>query len=325
MLEVLVLAVLLQAPDIAGADQLFSTGHFAEAQERYRRLLQQMPGQAALLLRLGACEYQLGNFVAAEDSFRRAVRAQPELVPALLGLGTSLVALGRPREGSPFLEHAVKLAPANPLARRALGHAYVEAEEFLKGEEVLRRLVEEDPQDWESWFYLGTLFFNRHYDLPAISALEASLKIQPNNSQAQIYRAGALSQIGRTQEAEDLFRKLTNDPKVANSPELLLGYAQFLFQSERQDEALAKIDGALEAAPNSAKLHFWKARILLYMNQTDSAIREAERSVALAPEQPHARNLLLRMYRIQGRDREAAKQAEWLRQYETKAALGAGR
>jgi hypothetical protein len=58
------------------------------------------------------------------------------------------------------------------------------------------------------------------------------------------------------------------------------------------------------------------------MEKTDLAIREAQRAVELAPDLPYARNLLLRLYRAQGRDREAAGQAEWLRHYESKPALG---
>lgn len=313
---------MFQTPDIAAVDQLFATGRFAEAEAQYRVLLQSMPNEPALLLRLGACEYQLGSFVAAESSFRKAVNAQPNLPPALVGLGTSLVALGRSQEALAFLEKAVELAPSNRMARRALGHAYVEREEFLKGEAVLRELVKEDPQDWESWFYLGTLLLNRHYDSAALSALEESLKIHPGNAEAQIDRAIALSQLGRTQDAEVLFRQLATDSGLAKSPELLLAYAQLFFQNERYGEALDKIEAAIKTLPISAKLHFWKARILFYMDKTDLAIREAQRAVELAPELPYARNLLLRLYRSQGRDREAAAQAEWLRHYESKPALG---
>src|SRR5579864_2727436 len=257
MLERLIFLALLQTADLTTADQLFSTGRFAEAEAQYRRLVQQMPNESALLLRLGACEYQLGNFAAAEKEFRKALIAEPNMPPALVGLGTSLVALGRSAEALPPLEKAVRLAPSNRLARRALAHAYVERGEFLKGEPVLRRLVEEDPQDGESWFYLGTLLFNRHYDRAALSALEESLKINPGNAEAQIDRASALSQLGRNQEAETVFRQLARDSKLQESPEFLLAYAQFLFQTERYDQALTKVEAAVKTAPNAAKLHFW--------------------------------------------------------------------
>jgi tetratricopeptide (TPR) repeat protein len=325
MLERLILLALLQTADLTTADQLFNSGRFAEAEAQYRRLVQQMPNESALLLRLAACEYQLGNFAAAEKEFRKALIAEPNMPPALVGLGTSLVALGHSADALPLLEKAVRLAPSNRLARRALAHAYVDRGEFLKGEPVLRRLVEEDPQDWESWFYLGTLLFNRHYDLAALSALERSLKINPNNTEAEIDRASALSQVGRTSEAEAMFQELARDSKLEKSPEFLLAYAQLLFQNERYDEALIKIEGAIRAAPKFAKLHFWKARILFNQDKTGLAIPEAEQAVALAPELPNARSLLMRMYRTQGRDREAARQAEWLLHYENKAALGQGR
>ncbi|PYT23980.1 MAG: hypothetical protein DMG57_30245 [Acidobacteria bacterium] len=325
MLERLILLALLQTADLTTADQLFNTGRFAEAEAQYRRLVQKMPNEPALLWRLGACDYQLGNFAAAEKEFRKALVAEPNLPPALVGLGTSLVALGRSDAALPFLERGVKLAPSNRMARRALGHAYVEQQEFLKGEPILRRLVEEDPRDGESWFYLGTLLFNRHYDDAALSALEESLKINPANVEAQIDRASALAQLGRNQQADAVFQRLARDPKLQGSPEFLLAYAQFLFQNERYDDALIKVEAAIKAAPKAAKLHFWKARILFHLDKTDLAIPEAEQAVALAPELPNARNLLLRMYRAQGRDREAAKQADWLLHHENKVALGQGR
>lgn len=325
MLESVVLLLLLQVPDLNAADQLFQTGHVAEAQAQYQRLLQQMPNEAGLLLRLGACEYQLGSFSAAADYFKRVARAQPDLPPALVGLGTSLVALGRFSEALPPLEKAVKLAPSNRVTWRALGHAYVESGEFLKGEEVLRRLVKEDPEDWESWFYLGTLLLNRHYDEPALRALETSLKLHPGNVEAEIDRASALSELGRTEEADAQFQRLLRDPQLAKSPELRLAYAQHLFQNEHYNEALREIETAVRAAPNSAKLHFWKARILFHLDETDLAIPEAERAVELAPELPNARNLLLRMYRLKGRDRDAAVQEDWLAHNENKVAVGKGR
>src|SRR5436309_1123174 len=283
MLERLILLALLQTADLTTADQLFNTGRFAEAEAQYRRLVQKMPNEPALLWRLGACDYQLGNFAAAEKEFRKA----------LVGLGTSLVALGRSDAALPFLERGVKLAPSNRMARRALGHAYVEQQEFLQGEPILRRLVEEDPRDGESWFYLGTLLFNRHYDDAALSALEESLKINPANVEAQIDRASALAQLGRNQQADAAFQRLARDPKLQGSPEFRLAYAQFLFQNERYDDALIKVEAAIKAAPKAAKLHFWKARILFHLDKTDLAIPEAEQAVALAPELPNARNLLL--------------------------------
>ena len=39
-------------------------------------------------------------------------------------------------------------------------------------------------------------------------------------------------------------------------------------------------------------------------------------SIRLLPQFPEAHNLLIRIYQMQGRTKEAAQQAEWLRDYE---------
>ena len=54
-------------------------------------------------------------------------------------------------------------------------------------------------------------------------------------------------------------------------------------------------------------------------------MKEAEYSVKLEPDMPGSRNLLLRIYRRMGKEKEAAEQAAWLKQHENKVALGRGR
>ena len=46
------------------------------------------------------------------------------------------------------------------------------------------------------------------------------------------------------------------------------------------------------------------------------AASAAEQSVRLTPQLPNAHNLLIRIYQMQGRVKEAAEQAEWMRDYE---------
>jgi tetratricopeptide (TPR) repeat protein len=234
-----------------------------------------------------------------------------------IGLGTSLVALDRSREAIPFLEKAVKLAPKDRMALRALGHAYLEEHEFLKGEHVLKSLVASDRKDWESSYYLGALLYENNYYLSALEALNASLELQPANEQAEIYKAGALSQLGRTQEAADLFQALSTRQSAAARPELWLGYAQFLYENEKHKPALDAINHAMTLSADSAKLHFWRARILMSLGDVKAAESDAQKAVELAPELPNARNLLMKIYRMQGLDQAADEQAAWLAEHKS--------
>ncbi|MGH9664837.1 MAG: tetratricopeptide repeat protein, partial [Bryobacteraceae bacterium] len=236
---------------------------------------------------------------------------------AEVGLGTSLLALDRSGEAIPALEKAVKLAPADRMALRALGHAYQRESAFFKGLPVLKSLVASDPKDAESWFYLGALYYDNNDYLPALAALSSALELQPSNAGAAVFKAGVLAQLGRTQEAGDLYRTLANRPPTASSPELWLGYAQFLFENEQGKPALEAVNRAIALLPGSAKLHFWKARILMSLGDLAGAEADAQKSVQLAPDLPNARNLLMKIDRAQGLAQAADKQARWLADHES--------
>ena len=278
-----------------------------------------------LLIRAGACEYQLGKFSEAEKHFRNALNAAPDLPPALVGLGTSLITLGRAAEAIPVLEKAVKITPADRMAQRALGHAYQQEEKFVEGERVLSKLVEQDPKDAEAWYYLGVLFFDRNYAKPALEAFDKLLALDPKHQRARIYRAGSLSILGRIEEARTAFAELEKEPAIATDAELLLGYTQALFHSGDYEAALQKATKGVDANPGSAKLSYWKARLLLETGKLEEAGKEAERAVRLSPNLPNPRHLLVRIYRRQGRDAQAAEQAAWLRSHSENKAAGTGR
>ena len=281
----------------------------------YRQLLQESPQDALLLIRLGSTKYQLGLFPDAENLFRRAVAIAPESAQAQVGLGTSLLALGRSLDAIPFLEKAAKLTPLDRMAQRALGHAYQMENHFFKGEHVLKSLVAADPRDAESWYYLGALHYENNYYLPALEALNASLELQPSNDRAEIYKAGALFQLGRVEQAAALFEILIGRRSAAINPELWLGYAQFLFETEKQKPSLEAINRALVLSPDSAKLHFWRARILIGLGDTKNAEADARKAIQLSPELPNAHNLLMKIYRLGGHDQAADAEAAWLAQH----------
>ncbi len=312
------LFLLFAAPaDTSVADRLYAAGQFEQAAGIYRQLVQAAPGDLNLLIRLGTAEYQLGAFVKAESHFRKAVSIPPEIPQAQIGLGTTLIALNRSREAIPFLEKAVKLAPKDRMAQRALGHAYLEENEFFKGERVLKSLAASDRNDWESSYYLGALLYENNYYLPALDALNVSLAVQSANDRAEIYKAGSLAQLGHTAEAADLFQSLATRKSAAGRPELWLGYAQFLYETERHKPALDAVDHGLALSPDSAKLHFWRARILMSLGDTEAAESATKKAVELAPELPNAHNLLMKIYRTRGFDGAADAQAAWLAEHES--------
>ena len=308
----LLLCLLAASPRTVTGDRFYASGEFERAAIIYRQLLKESPLDALLLIRLGSTQYQLGFYSEAENLFRRAVALAPASAQAQVGLGTSLLALGRSLDAIPFLEKAIKLTPLDRMGLRALGHAYQMENDFFKGEHVLRSLVAIDPNDAESWYYLGALQYESNYYVPALESLNASLELQPSNDKAEIYKAGALFQLGRNEQAEALFGVLMDRRSAETNPELWLGYAQFLFETEKPKLSLEAINRALVLSPDSAKLHFWRARIRMSLGDAKNAETDAQKAIQLAPDLPNAHNLLMKIYRLEGLDQAAETEAAWL-------------
>lgn len=306
-------------PEIPVGDQLYSAGRYREAAEHFEKLLQSFPDDVELLVRLGACQYALEEFSQAEKTYRRVLALSPARLEALLGLGATLTALDRSHEAAVHLEKGVGLAPENPVLRKTLARAYWRGSRFYEAEDLLRRLVREHPEDGESWCYLGALLYDRNYHNAALEALEQCLRLQPENLRAQVYHAGALAGLGRRSEAEAAFGRLLENPSAAD-PEFFFSYAQFLFLGGQAEAALPWMDRAITALPRSAKLYFWRARISFQLGRLEKAAADAEKAVELSPGLPNARNLLLKIYQLLGRSEEAARYADWLREYQKKLA-----
>lgn len=297
---------------VSEADRLYAAGDFAKASVVYRGLLKTSPRDVGLLIRLGAAEYQMQVFASSEKLFRSAASLSPASAQAQVGWGTALLALDRPGDAVPVLERAVRLAPLDGMALRALGHAYQKNNQFFQGERILSSLVTADPSDDESWMYLGILLYDNNYYQRSLEALDHALLIQPNQGTAKIYKAGALAQLGRFDEADSLYRELTTQESSATRPELWLGYAQFLFAKQELKPALEAIGKANTLLPDSGKLVYWRAKILMNLGESKAAESDARKAVELSPDSPNGHYLLMKLYQLQGLSSAAEEQARWL-------------
>lgn len=322
MWAVLSLLLWAQAATTAEADRLYAAGRYEEAAAHYRKFLEAFPNEPPLLLRMGGCELALGRLEDSVKTFSKAVRIAPDLQQAQSGLGAALLRLGKSKEAIPPLTKATDLDPSDRDAKRLLARAYQDDGQWIAAEKIYRVLVDSDPRDTQSWYHLGMLLYDNTYIEAALEALEKAVQLDPANATAQVYRATALAELGRTAGAQAAFARLAQDPEAAHDPEFLLGQAQLLFRTGRKEEALAGIEEALRQLPKEPKLHYWKARIVFSLDKPAAARPGAELAVQLAPELPNSRFLLLKIYRALGLKEEAAAVAAWLREYEKKTKHG---
>ncbi len=140
-------------PDLTAANQLFQSGHFAEAIQKYQQVLKAdpklVPAQAGLiraylrddqpdpafelaksslsaqpnspplLAAMGSVQYRRGELPEAEVSFKTAIKNDPNLVEAYLGLAQLFRTALLYRRAYDQIVRAHDIAPQDPEVRRA--------------------------------------------------------------------------------------------------------------------------------------------------------------------------------------------------------------
>ena len=260
-----------------------------------------------------------GSFREAADAYLILLRQSPSDPDLIESMGQTLLALHQSAQAVRFFRRELEISPGSRKAAQSLGAALEEANDIIPGRQVLTKLTQDDPADAKSWYHLGLLMYRNGYYEAAASQLDHALAAgipEPWRNTASIARAVSLLQTGQAEEAEKSLRQLLSQPANAGNLDLLLGYARLLYESGRFNAAMQNANRAVEADAQNPSAHFWRARILQQQDHLPEAATAAEKSRDLAPDSPAPRNLLILIYRKQGRAADAAREAAWLRTHE---------
>jgi tetratricopeptide (TPR) repeat protein len=267
---------------------------FEQAKELYRARAALFPDDPAQQFAAGQFFYLAGNADASIAAFRLVQKLDPA-APVRYPLARSLAKKGDLAGARALLQNLPASDPNSAAARQLL--AAIEVHGAAKSAEAL--------------FREGEGLLKSEYYSAAIEKLDAALRQEPGAAwahRARVYRAICLEKLSRTAEAEAALKALGAEP----DPDLQLAYVELLADTGRAAEALARA----ESLAPTALTQFWRAKLLLQLHRTDDASAAARESLQLDPNLPQVHNLLIRLYQLQGRPQDAAREAQWLRDYE---------
>lgn len=218
------------ASHLGAAVALFNLGRYQEAISVLDRgeAAAKSPRERYQLHQLrGSAWYKLNRFPEAAAELGRAVGIQRGDFNDVLQLGVSLYQVGKLADARQYLEQALSLKPDSAEALRFLRRvdfgeavAAIEARQYPRAVELLRRVVGDDPSNAEAWYNLGLaqMFSDQ------LAAAEASFKrcaeLRPAGWEAH-HRLGYIYEKSeRYQEALRSYSKaleLHPDPAVAES------------------------------------------------------------------------------------------------------------
>jgi predicted CXXCH cytochrome family protein len=288
---------------------------FEHAKKLYRGRAELDSDDAQQQFAAGRFALLTGDFDGAVSSFRAALKLDSS-ISAQYYLARALAEKRDFTEASAILKAIPANDPQYESAQRLLAQIQTSQTETANAGSgaVSNRNAEAQAKFTEG----ESLYQGGNYG-GALQPLEDALRLAPNAewaSKARIYRAICLAKLARTSEAEAAMQELAANPAARENVDLQLAFVELLYENGRLDEALKRVDALIAAVPKAPMAYFWRAKVLLQMHRVNEAATAAEQSIRLLPDLPEPHNLLIRIYQMQGRTADAAKEAEWVRDYE---------
>ncbi len=219
----------------------FEADRFDEARKYLSHKLKTSGDDPEVLNLLGLVESKSGNDDAAIRAYKRAVKIAPNMSKAWNNLGNEYLLKGQYEKSLEFFQRAVAAEPANTLALENLAEAELKSgnenaavaayEELSRrapdnaafhervgtlcmhvraaeAEMRLRRAADLEPDDLKWQMALATFLSKRRRDEESLEIFARILAAHPGHREALSKRAQSLKILGRTEEAEAVYRHL---------------------------------------------------------------------------------------------------------------------
>jgi len=143
----------------------------------------------------------------------------------------------------------------------------------------------------------------------ALSALDDLLRREPNNPDAWTGRGNVMFEIRQYQAALQAFERAVeiSGPTAASLTNLGMG----LSKCGRGEEALERVDAALQLAPDNGTMQARRAAMLLALLRVDEAIDTCRKGLAMHPENADLHWTLAIAYLLAGRLKQGWQEHEW--------------
>ena len=203
----------------------YAQSHYREAAAQFQKVVDLVPDNERGYNNLGGTYVRLGRYEDAVRVFQESLQRSPS-AQGYSNLGTAYYFAGRYREAASAFENATRLESSYFLYWRNLGDAYRwTAGEKANAERAFARSIE---------------------------LCDASIRVNPSDSDAYMERATSLAKLGRHRDARaSILRALELDPQNANCA---YEAAVIAYLGGSEEDAVARLEQALRLGYNPADM-----------------------------------------------------------------------
>jgi predicted O-linked N-acetylglucosamine transferase (SPINDLY family) len=256
-------------------------GQFAEAAQRYREILAADPKSIPALFYLGLLKLQTGSFQDAERILGEAVALDPRFPGALAVHASALHQLGRYDDAIAALDRLLAIYPDDAIGWTNRGNILLETGRVAEARQNYDSAIRLNPDYAQAW-HNRAVAKTRIADFDgALTDLDRALLLRPHDADTLEQRASVLVALKNYAGALDNYnRALALTPghiAALKSRGLLLN------QLQRYADALADFDGFLAIRQDDAAVWQGRGNALAQLNHDDAALGSFREALRLRP------------------------------------------
>jgi len=247
---------------------------FLEAEQLYRKILDEYPSFADANHLLGVLAYQKLDYPEARAFLEKAIREDDQKPLYHYNLALACEKIGDSSEAIRAYKHALRLKPNYVEAQSNLGNVYREQGDLSAAIAVYERVIQLKPDYAAGYNNLGVALKESHDLDRAIDVYQQALRLDPHNAESH-YNLGMV-----------------------------------YIEREQGENAVPAFQKAIEIKPDYAKAHHNLGLALLWQGQRDAALAQFRKSADLR--QNHGGGVRV-SYVLPSRIKHDAEQLEYLR------------
>lgn len=277
-----------KAPRYAAGHRLyaalkFSQGNYNEAREVLENLLSFDPDDAWSLALLADVAVLEGDPERSVENYRRIIELHPESESAHLRLALGLM-LEDQDAARRALAEAERKGQNVGQTRLLTVVSHLNASDWDSAIATAKKLVEEEPNNWDALTLLGGAYVGNGELLEARKLFQKALKLKPGNPNAASNLARLELKDGNIKGARALFEQVLEYNPADTSA--LLALSTLDQQQGEYEAATKRLQDAVAEAPNDLALRLGLARLYLRTGQPSrnlSLVYEAKGDEATDP------------------------------------------
>lgn len=254
------------------------------------------------LLRRARSLLESGSLSEAEKQVRIHLANDPNSWEGHYLLGLILFKQGRAKESLAEYTEGSKHHDPSAEDLKIVALDYVLLGDFTEADGWLTKSVTWNPNDAETWYYLGRTKYNENRFEEAIAAFQRCLRLEGRNVKAKSNLGLSLAGLGKVTEAQAAYREAISwqAERAVKIAEPYIDLGDLLLDQNQMDEAVALLLQANAISPEDPRVPEMLGKAYWRQNKLQESQMQLEKAVRLAPASAANHYLLGQVYRKQG-------------------------